>query len=83
MPQQYDFVGRMHEEVETLQRELAEPGVRHSLDETAEQMELPRELALAACHRSAKRSGYTLKLFLEELTRQLEAAALQAEAKNP
>lgn len=75
MVQQYDFVARVREEVELLQRELGESGVSEGIRAMAERLQLPDGLALAALYRSAKRSGYTLKLLTEELKRQLEAEA--------
>ncbi|MBI4492467.1 MAG: hypothetical protein HY690_06710 [Chloroflexi bacterium] len=73
MVQQYDFVARVREEVAGLEQELAEPGVREGVQALAERMHLPPEVALSALYRSAKRSGYTLKLLLEEVNRQLDA----------
>lgn len=76
MVQQYDLVGRVREESAQIEQELGEPGVRDSLRATAERIGVPQELALAAFFRAAKRSGYTLRLLLEEVNRQLELEGL-------
>lgn len=73
MVQQYDFAGRVREEVDVIEKELAEPGVADGVRATAERLQLPADLALAALFRAAKRSGYTLRVFLEEVNRQLDA----------
>jgi hypothetical protein len=74
MVQQYDFVRRVREELEVLEKELSEPGVSDGVRATAERIGVPTETALAAFFRAAKRSGYSLRLMLEEINRQLDTA---------
>ena len=71
-PVRYDYVRHLKEEFAALEAELAEPGVEQGLADICQRFQVPREWALAAVHRAAKRNGYTVKVFLEQLKQQLE-----------
>lgn len=79
MPE-YDFEARIREEIEPLQRELAEPGVREDLARQATRFSLPPDEFLAALFRGARRTGYTLRVMLDELAHQQEREAAAAMA---
>lgn len=70
----YNYLGQLKEEFDVLERELNDKGVEEGLQEITRRFGVPREVALAAAHRAAKRSGYTMKLFLEQLEQQLKDA---------
>ncbi|MBI3954210.1 MAG: hypothetical protein HY330_06820, partial [Chloroflexi bacterium] len=41
------------------------------LRDVAQRFHVPREIAVAAVHRAAKRSGYTMRVFIEQLEQQI------------
>ena len=71
MPE-YAFVASVRQEVEQLTAELAAPDVSQGIDEVAQRLGTPREVALAALWRASKRHGETLSVFLHELHNQHE-----------
>lgn len=72
--EQHDYLGRVREEVVALQAELGERGAVDDLAVLSDRLGLPKELALAAVYRAARRSGLTLRLMLTEMKNQLERA---------
>lgn len=72
----YDYIAWVKEEVGILKKELNEPGVRDQIAELARRLDIEPELALAAFHRAAKRSGFTLKVLFESIAEQLRRAAV-------
>lgn len=72
--EQHDYLGRVREEIVALQAELGERGVVDDLAMLSDRLGLPKELALAAVYRAARRSGLTLRLMLTEMKNQLERA---------
>jgi hypothetical protein len=69
---QHDYVGRVREEVGTLEADLSERDARAELARTVERLGVPSELALAAIYRAARRSGISLRLMLTEINGQLD-----------
>lgn len=77
MSQQLDYLAGLREAVSALDRDLAEVGVRDGINRVAQSLGLTPDVALAALYRESRRNGYTLKLMIEELERQIELAAKQ------
>lgn len=77
MSQQLDYLAGLREAVSALDRDLAEAGVRDGVVRVAQSLGLAPDVALAALYRESRRNGYTLKLMIEELERQIELAAKQ------
>ncbi len=71
---EHDYVGRVREEIGTLESDLRERGLRDELTRVAERLGLPPELALAAIYRAARRSGLSLRLMVTEINNQLDRA---------
>ncbi len=71
---EHDYVGRVREEIGTLESDLREHGLRDELTRVAERLNLPPELALAAIYRAARRSGLSLRLMVTEINNQLDRA---------
>ena len=71
--QQLDYIRGLRESVGALERDLGEAGVREGVARIAETLGLAEDVALAALYRESKRNGYTLKLMIDELERQIEA----------
>jgi hypothetical protein len=71
---EHDYVGRVREEINALEKDLQERGAREELDKVVQRLNLPNELALAAIYRAARRSGLSLRLMLTELNNQLDKA---------
>lgn len=71
---EHDYVGRVREEIGTLEADLSERGLRDDLNKLAERLNLPTELALAALFRAARRSGLSLRLMVTEINNQLDRA---------
>lgn len=77
MNQQLDHLAGLRESVNALERDLAEADVRDGVTRVAQSLGLTPDVALAALYRESRRNGYTLKLMIEELERQIELAAKQ------
>ncbi|MSQ32863.1 MAG: hypothetical protein EXR60_00305 [Dehalococcoidia bacterium] len=69
----YDYIRHLREEFALLELELKEKGVAEGLAEVAQRFSVSPELALAAVHRASKRSGYNMRLFIEQFKQQVEA----------
>jgi hypothetical protein len=72
---EHDYIGRVREEIGTLEADLKERGARDDLAKVARQLDLPDDLALAAIYRAARRSGLSLRLMLTELANQFDKAS--------
>lgn len=77
MSQQLDYLAGLREAVSALNRDLAEPAVRPGIERVAAALGLPEDVALAALYRESRRNGYSIKLMIEELERQIETARRQ------
>ena len=71
------YLGGLQESVKNLSRDLGEPGVRDGITRLADTLGLAEDITLAALYREARRNGYTLKLMIEELERQVEQVKKQ------
>jgi hypothetical protein len=72
MAEPVDYLGGLQESVKNLNRDLSEPGVREGITRLGDTLGLAEDIILAALYREARRNGYTLKLMIEELERQVE-----------
>jgi transposase len=79
----YDYMRHLKEEFAVLERELQDKGVDEGLRLIAERYQVPREMAVAAVHRAAKRNGYTMRVFIEQLQQQLAAEKQAAPESGP
>ena len=77
MAEPVDYLGGLQESVKNLNRDLGEPGVRDGITRLADTLGLAEDITLAALYREARRNGYTLKLMIEELERQVEQVKKQ------
>ena len=80
MAEPVDYLGGLQESVKNLNRDLSEPGVRDGITRLADTLGLAEDITLAALYREARRNGYTLKLMIEELERQVEQVKKQQAA---
>ncbi len=80
MAEPVDYLGGLQESVKNLNRDLSEPGVREGITRLGDTLGLPEDITLAALYREARRNGYTLKLMIEELERQVEQVKKQQAA---
>ncbi len=80
MAEPIDYLGGLQESVKNLNRDLSEPGVREEVTRLADALGLAEDITLAALYREARRNGYTLKLMIEELERQVEQVKKQQAA---
>ena len=80
MAEPVDYLGGLQESVKNLNRDLGEPGVRDGITRLADTLGLAEDITLAALYREARRNGYTLKLMIEELERQVEQVKKQQAA---
>jgi hypothetical protein len=71
---EHDYVGRVHEEIQTLEQELADQTLRADLAKVAARLGLESDLALAAIFRASRRSGLSLRLMVAEVNGQLDRA---------
>ncbi len=68
-----EYLGRVREEIATLEEELRSGDVRERVQAVSRALEVPEDLGLAAIYRAARRSGLTLAQFLTDLERALES----------
>ena len=80
MAEPIDYLGGLQESVKNLNRDLGEPSVREGVTRLADTLGLAEDVTLAALYREARRNGYTLKLMIEELERQVEQLKKQQAA---
>jgi hypothetical protein len=75
----YDYIRMMNDEVKTIRAELEDEETRKKLEGLVERLGLPWDLALAAAYRTSRRSGVKMSILIDELVKQLDAAAVGSE----
>ncbi len=76
---EYDYIRMMNDEIKAIKAELEEEDTRQKLEGLAERLGLSWDVALAAAYRTSRRSGVRMSILIDELTRQLDAAAARSE----
>lgn len=75
----YDYIRMMSDEVKSIRAELEDEETRKKLEGLAQQLGLPWDVALAATYRTSRRSGVRMSILIDELGKQLAAAAVKSE----